>query len=77
MSESIEGQILRSTQTIACRSCGYDVWIRYSEIVTQVVVRCPCCRVRINLIDDRGSAATAGRQIEQAIEDMFKDFGKW
>jgi DNA-directed RNA polymerase subunit RPC12/RpoP len=77
MAESVEGQILRSTLTIACPRCGYDVWVRYSEIVTQVAVRCPCCRVRIRLVDDAGSVATAGRQVDQAIEDMFKDFGEW
>ncbi len=77
MPESIEGQILRSTHTFPCPECGYDVWVQYSEIVTQLAVRCPCCRVRIQLVDESGSAATAGRQVDQAIEDMFKDFGKW
>ena len=72
MSESIEVQILRSTLTVACPSCGYDVWIRYSEIVAQVVVRCPCCRVRINLVDDHGSAAVVGREIKRAITACLK-----
>lgn len=77
MPESIEFQILRSTLTVACPSCGYEVWLRYSEIVAQVMVRCPCCRVRIKLLDEYGSAAVAGREIEQEITGILKNIGNW
>lgn len=31
-----------------CPSCGFRIWVRISEVVTECVVRCPVCRTSIS-----------------------------
>jgi DNA-directed RNA polymerase subunit RPC12/RpoP len=56
---------------IPCPQCGYPIWIRLVEAVVQAAVRCPACRSRIWLVDDRGSVRNAGEEIERTIREMF------
>ncbi|MFJ6054641.1 hypothetical protein [Streptomyces sp. NPDC092307] len=76
MAESLATQMLRSDLEADCPFCGYLVWIRYSEVVAQTAVTCPCCHARIWLVDETGSARNAGavieRQIAQALKGMFR-----
>ncbi|MGI8702358.1 MAG: hypothetical protein ACR2JU_14370 [Nocardioidaceae bacterium] len=70
----ISTQLLHGDLEVDCPSCTYPVWVRYSEIVTQLSVLCPCCRTTIRLLDDRGTVVTAGDVVEQSIENALKDF---
>jgi len=45
-------------------------------VAAQTSVLCPACRDRIWLIDDRGSVANAGDQIQQAFSDLTDDLQK-
>jgi hypothetical protein len=74
--ESFETQILHSSQEASCPRCGYPNWVRMSEIVVGTTILCPCCRVRIRLVNDRGSATTAARQIEATIREALKGWGQ-
>lgn len=71
VAESMQTQLLRQDAEVDCPSCTYPLWIRLSEVVVQTAVRCPCCRVRIHLVDDRGSAAGMGAEIDSMIEGLF------
>lgn len=71
-SESLETQMLRGDLEIDCPRCGYNLWVRISEVVAQVRVLCPCCHIGITLVDSRGSFATAGRTIQSALNKMFQ-----
>lgn len=73
MGESFETQLLRSDHELPCPSCSYPVWVRLSEIVVQTTVLCPCCRVKIKLIDGNASAATIGRRIELMVSEILSD----
>jgi hypothetical protein len=46
--------------------------VRWSEIVVQATVLCPCCRIRLGLIDDRGGMQNAGNDVERQITDALK-----
>lgn len=69
---SIETQILHADLDLDCPGCGFTVWVRSSEVVAQCTVICPCCRVRVRLVNDRGSVTTAARNIEAAARNLFK-----
>jgi hypothetical protein len=43
-----------------------------SEIVVGSVVVCPCRRTRVALVNERGSATTAPREVEAALRTMLK-----
>jgi hypothetical protein len=59
-------------QEIDCPECEYPIWVLWSEIVAQTAVRCPCCRVRIRLIDSTGSAQNLEADIERHINETLK-----
>jgi hypothetical protein len=65
--------MLRADIEVDCPRCRYPVWVLVAEVVVETTVRCPCCRVRIQLRDDRASFATAGDIVEQHIEDMLRE----
>lgn len=71
VSESLETQLLRGDLSASCPRCGYDLWLRVSEVVTQIRVTCSCCHLQIQLVDAHGSTATAGRIIESAVNKAF------
>jgi len=46
-----------------------------AEIVSGSQVICPCCRLRIRLVDETGSVQAAAAQVQVAVEalgDVFK-----
>lgn len=73
MSETIESQVLRLDVDVECPRCGYPFWVRMSEVVVQLVVLCPCCHCRVHLVDDRGSAATAGAALACEVDSLLSD----
>lgn len=68
---SLSTQLLYADIDVACPACSYVLWVRMSEVLAQVAVICPCCRVQIRLQDDRGSAATAGAHMEATLQTIF------
>ncbi|MGW6861769.1 hypothetical protein [Streptomyces xanthophaeus] len=76
MAESLTTQMLRSDLEADCPFCGYLIWVRYSEVVAQTAVPCPCCYAQIWLLDESGSVQNAGavieHQIDQALRGMFR-----
>lgn len=72
MGESIGTQILHTDLEVPCPRCEYPVWVRGAEVVAQTTVLCPCCRTRIQLVDDNGSAQNAGDVIERQITETLK-----
>jgi hypothetical protein len=72
MGQSLTTQFLGSEHEIPCLRCRYPIWVRYSEIVTQVGITCPCCRALVPLRDDTGSVHNAGAAVEQRIRDALK-----
>ncbi|MEU7749330.1 hypothetical protein [Nonomuraea sp. NPDC049158] len=72
MGESLATQFLKADLEIACTQCGYPMWIRYSEVVVQATVTCPCCFLQVLLVDDTGSAQNAGEVVDQQIAQALK-----
>ncbi|MFI6468528.1 hypothetical protein [Streptomyces sp. NPDC050538] len=76
MGESLATQFLSADLETACPACGYLMWVRYSEVVAQTAVTCPCCYTHIWLVDETGSAQNAGdavqQQITQALKGLFR-----
>lgn len=75
MAESLATQFLHSDVEVDCPACQYPIWVTWAEIVVQAVVRCPCCRIQIQLRDAEGSMQNAGQIIEQEINQALK--GLW
>ena len=73
MAESVGTQFLHDDLDVDCPECGYPIWIWYAEIVAQVAVWCPCCRIRIWLRDAEGSVQTIGDSIERQIEQALRN----
>jgi hypothetical protein len=73
---SIAYELLKSDSEVLCPNCTYLIWIRLVEVAAQTSVLCPVCRDRIWLIDDRGSVANAGDQIQGAFSDLADDLQK-
>jgi hypothetical protein len=69
---SLTDQLLHSDQEIPCPVCGFEVWIRVSEIVAECAVLCPVCRTRLWLRDDRGGMSNLGEAIESEVEHALK-----
>ncbi|WP_406131602.1 hypothetical protein [Streptomyces sp. NBC_00989] len=57
---------------MACPTCEYLMWARYSEAAARTAVTCPCCYTRIWLVDDTGSAQNAGDIVQQQIAQALK-----
>jgi hypothetical protein len=68
--ESLSREIMRQTVDMACPSCGYSVWIVWAEVAAGVSVMCPCCHVRIRLIDETGSVQTAPGRVQEALQSL-------
>lgn len=72
VSPSLASQILHSDHEVDCPECGYPVWIRFSEVIAQCTVTCPCCRLRLHLIDSDGTMQTLGDTLERQIDQALK-----
>jgi hypothetical protein len=67
--------LTRHALEVPCPACEYPVWVIWAEIVAGSTVICPCCRVRVRLVDDTGSAQVAAAEIKaavQAIRDVLR-----
>jgi len=58
---------------VQCPNCDSPLWVRFAEVVAQCAVRCPACRIRIWLRDERGEIHNAGAVIESLVEQVLKD----
>lgn len=74
MSERFD--LMRVDIDVACPECGFAVWVRGAEVAAQAAVRCPACRCRIWLIEDRGSLRTTEDDIERELAKIEKAFGE-
>jgi DNA-directed RNA polymerase subunit RPC12/RpoP len=76
VNQSLSAQLLRAAYEVDCPECGYPIWVQGAEIVAQTTLRCPCCRLRIRLVDQDGRAQTLGadleRQLDQALKGLFR-----
>ncbi len=72
MTGSLATQLMHSDFDVPCPACSYPVWIRWSEAVVQTAVLCPCCRIRIWLIDTNGGMQTVGDVIERQFDEALK-----
>lgn len=71
---TLSHSLLQSTVDVDCPECGYSLEIQLTEVRAQVYRRCPCCRVRIHLLDGGGSTYGALEGIEneiQKLENLF------
>jgi len=70
--EDLTTQLLHSDVDVDCPNCGFVFWVRMSEIIVEMVVLCPCCRISVHLQDDHGGLSVAGATIESMITDALK-----
>lgn len=69
---SLTDQLLRGDQDVPCPECGFEVWVRISEVVAECAVVCPVCRTRLWLRDGRGEMANLGAMIESEMEKALR-----
>jgi hypothetical protein len=55
-----------------CPECGIDIWLRYSEVMAGVPVRCSCCRTLVRFVSDDGSASTVVNEVDARINQMIE-----
>lgn len=55
---------------VGCPRCGHPFWVRTVEVVVGNTVVCPCCRVKVHLVDADGSVHNAGEEIQQATKEL-------
>lgn len=72
VSPSLASQILHGDHEVDCPECGYPVWIRFSEVIAQCTVTCPCCRLRLHLLDSSGQMQTLGSTLERMLDRALK-----
>lgn len=72
VSPSLASQLLHDDHEIGCPECGYPVWIRFSEVIAQCTMTCPCCRLRLHLIDADGKIQNLGDILERQIDRALK-----
>ncbi|MGW6934659.1 hypothetical protein ACWGE0_31680 [Lentzea sp. NPDC054927] len=66
-------QLLHGDQDIPCPECGFEVWIRLSEVVAECAVLCPLCRTRLWLRDSRGQMSNLGAEVESQLDQVLKE----
>jgi hypothetical protein len=70
--DSLTTQLLHGDHDVPCPRCGFEIWVRASEIVVECAVLCPVCRTRIWLRDDRGQMHNIGSMIESSVDRALK-----
>ncbi len=63
-------QLLQQLIEISCPSCNYSFEIQLVDARTQVYRLCPCCRVRIQLVDADGSMYGEFEAVDEAFDDL-------
>ena len=56
--------------SMPCPSCGYEVDVELLSVRLEERVFCPCCKIRIQLIDDDANVFGAQERVEAAFEDL-------
>jgi len=70
MSLFVADGLLAGDVDAPCPGCGYPIWIRLIEVVVQTAVRCPACRSRVWLVDDRASMRNAVEEVDEALAGL-------
>ena len=60
---------------MSCPSCEYAMDVELLSVHLEETVFCPCCKVRIKLLDDHASVYGAEQKITSAIQD-FRSMAK-
>lgn len=55
---------------VPCPRCGYGVEVQLLDARTQVYRWCPCCRVRIHLVEPDGSVSVSIDAAEEAMHSL-------
>lgn len=55
---------------LPCPRCGYPSEVQLLDMRLESRVFCPCCKVAIQLIDDRASMRVAPQQAEDALRRL-------
>lgn len=55
---------------VPCPRCGYHVAIQLLDARTQVWRWCPCCRVRIRLVEPDGTVSGSISGVEEAMHSL-------
>ena len=67
---TLSAEILESWIEIPCPRCGYELEVQFMDVATQVRRWCPCCRVRIALVDEGGSVHGALADVQAAMDGL-------
>ena len=62
--------------SVPCPSCDYEVDIELMSVRLQERVFCPCCKIRIQVIDHDATVFRSQEKIEVAFEDLKKTVEK-
>ena len=62
--------------SMPCPSCGYAVDVELLSVRLQERVFCPCCKIRIQVIDDDATVFGAQEKIDAAFEELKKTVEK-
>jgi hypothetical protein len=57
---------------VTCPLCAFQFEVQLLDARTQVWRWCPCCRVRIRLIEPDGSVSLGVADVEAAMRDLEK-----
>jgi hypothetical protein len=68
VAESLDTQVLRADFEVECPGCEYPLWVTGAEVIAQAAVTCPCCRVRVRLVDAGGTLQNVGRDVERQFK---------
>jgi sRNA-binding protein len=55
---------------VPCPRCGYGVEIQFLDARTQTWRWCPCCRVRIRMVEPDGSVSGSIDAVEDAMQSL-------
>lgn len=73
---SLSQELLRHWVDVPCPVCGYQFDVQLLDVRVQAYKRCPCCRVRIHLIDEGGSTFGALETINNAMSHFEQALGR-
>jgi hypothetical protein len=63
-------ELLQQLIEIQCPECEYEFEIQMLDIRVQAYKLCPCCRVRIHLVDAGGSTFGALEAVDDAMRQL-------